>query len=104
MPGATGSSEDELVRAPFRVQWFGDPGAEHFVDRHFWAAAPLAYEGRLFVCSYKNVTAYDAYNGTALWTYPLENATRAHIADVPGNAAVGALGVDVLGAGAAGTA
>ena len=89
VPGATGSSEDELVRAPFRVQWFGDPGPEHLVDRHYWAAAPLAYGGRLFVCSYKNVTAYDAYNGTVLWILPLENATRAHIADVPSNVAVG---------------
>ena len=88
-PGATGSSEDNLVRAPFRVQWFGEPGPEHMVDRHYWGAAPLAYEGRMFVCSYKDVSAYDVYNGTKLWTYPLENATRAHIADVPSNVAVG---------------
>ena len=88
-PGATGSSEDELVRAPFRVQWFGDPGPEHMVDRHYWGAAPLAYEGRMFVCSYNDVSAYDVYNGTKLWTYPLKNATRAHVADVPSNVSVG---------------
>jgi outer membrane protein assembly factor BamB len=88
-PGATGSSEDDLVRAPFRVQWFGAPGPEHMVDRHYWAAAPLSFEGRMYVCSYKAVTAYDVYNGTKLWTYPLENAIRAHLADVPSNVAVG---------------
>lgn len=87
-PGGTGSSEDELVRAPLRVQWYGGPGAERFVDRHYWGAAPLALDGRMFVCSYDDVTAYDVYNGAALWTYPLKNATRAHVADVPSNVAV----------------
>jgi outer membrane protein assembly factor BamB len=88
-PGGTGSSEDELVRAPLRVQWFGDPGPEHFVDRHYWGAAPLAFEGRLLVCSYEDATAYDVYNGTRLWSYPLKNAVRAHLADVPSNVVVG---------------
>ncbi len=84
-PGATGSSEDELVRAPFRVQWFGEPGPQHFVDRHYWAAAPLAGNGRIFVCSYRGISAFDVYNGTKLWNHPLENATRAHVVDVPSN-------------------
>lgn len=88
-PGATASSEDESVRGPFRVQWFGDPGPSEFVDRHYWGASPLALDGRMFVCSYKSATAYDAYTGTEIWQHPMENATRAHIADVPGNVAVG---------------
>ena len=77
------------MRAPLRVQWFGDPGPEHFVDRHYWGASPLAFEGRLLVCSYLDATAYDVYNGTKLWSYPLKNAVRAHLADVPSNVVVG---------------
>ncbi|MCE5325403.1 MAG: PQQ-binding-like beta-propeller repeat protein, partial [Planctomycetaceae bacterium] len=89
VPGNTASSMDKEVRGPFRVQWFGNPGPADFVDRHYWGASPLALDGRMFVCSYSAVTAYDAYTGTELWNYPLKNATRAHIADVPGNVAVG---------------
>lgn len=89
VPGATGSSQDELVRAPLRVQWFGDPGPADYVDRHYWGAAPLAYEGRMFCCTYSDVSAYDVYTGTCHWTYPLKNAVRAHLADVPSNVAVG---------------
>ncbi|MCE5276796.1 MAG: PQQ-binding-like beta-propeller repeat protein [Planctomycetaceae bacterium] len=89
VPGNTASSMDKEVRAPFRVQWFGDPGPADFVDRHYWGASPLALDGRMFVCSYSSVTAYDAYTGVELWSFPLKNATRAHIADVPSNVAVG---------------
>ncbi|MCE9546991.1 MAG: PQQ-binding-like beta-propeller repeat protein [Planctomycetia bacterium] len=88
-PGGTASSDDQLVKAPLRVQWFGDPGPAEFVDRHYWGAAPLAFDGRMFCCTYKDVTAYDVYNGTKLWSHALANATRAHIADVPSNVAVG---------------
>ncbi|MCE9555097.1 MAG: PQQ-binding-like beta-propeller repeat protein [Planctomycetes bacterium] len=89
VPGATGSSQDDLVRAPLRVQWFGDPGPSEYVDRHYWGAAPLAYEGRMFCCTYNDVSAYDVYTGAKHWTYPLKDAVRAHLADVPSNVAIG---------------
>jgi outer membrane protein assembly factor BamB len=80
------------VRAPFRVQWFGDPGYEHMVDRHHAGSSPLAADGRLFVPTRQGVHAFDAYNGTELWFYALEDAAHPHVDLCPGNAFIGPQG------------
>jgi hypothetical protein len=44
-PGNTGCLEDRLVKGPFRVLWYGEPGPAGMVERHGRAAAPLAADG-----------------------------------------------------------
>ncbi|MEN6504002.1 MAG: PQQ-binding-like beta-propeller repeat protein [Planctomycetaceae bacterium] len=92
----TGTSEDDLVRAPFRLQWFGEPGYEHMVDRHHSGSSPLAADGRLFVQTRQGVRAYDAYNGTELWFYELENAAHPNVDLTPGNAFIGPQGYYIV--------
>jgi outer membrane protein assembly factor BamB len=89
---AWGTSDDDLVRAPFRVQWFGEPGYEHMVDRHYSGSSPLGADGRLFVPTRKGLHAFDAYNGTELWFYAMEHAAHPNLSICPGNAVIGPQG------------
>ena len=76
-PGNTTCSDDQLVKCPLGLLWFGAPGPREMAGRHRRAAAPLAINGRLFVQgegSSPNVSAgenvlmaYDACNGVKLW-------------------------------------
>jgi len=88
-PGGTNSSEDRQVRAPLRVQWFGTPGPTDGPNRHKCASPALAYDGRLFFCSERDIAAYDVYNGTNLWHRPLVAAWRPDTFAFGGNSAVG---------------
>ena len=47
--GNTTCSDDELVRCPLGVLWFGNPGPGQMAERHRRAAAPLGINGRLFI-------------------------------------------------------
>jgi len=78
-PGNTGSSNDERVRAPFSLLWFGDPGPGRMPSRHSSSAAPLSVAGRMFVQGENVIMAYDAYNGTLLWQREIEGAMRLRI-------------------------
>jgi len=74
--GNTGSSDDQLARAPFGVLWFGDPGPRKMIDRHARGPAPLVVNGRLFIMGRRGVIAYDAYNGLPLWERDLPRSSR----------------------------
>jgi len=78
-PGNTGCGDDEAVRCPLEVLWFGDPGPARMVDRHLRAAAPLAIDGRLVVQGENLLTAYDAYNGVQLWQREIPGAVRVNL-------------------------
>ncbi|HID07130.1 MAG TPA: hypothetical protein EYP10_08275, partial [Armatimonadetes bacterium] len=75
-PGNTACSDDEIVKCPLGVLWFGNPGPSKMVNRHARAAAPLSANGRLFVQGDNVVMAYDAYNGVRLWERKIEGAVR----------------------------
>jgi len=75
-PANTACGDDELVKAPFGVLWFGRPGPCEMVNRHSRAAAPLSLDGRLFVQGENTVMAYDAYNGLKLWQRDIPGAMR----------------------------
>lgn len=77
--GNTACSQDELVRGPLGVLWFGKPGPESMVERHARAAAPLAMDGRMFIQGEHQVMAYDAYNGVHLWTRQVPGAVRIRV-------------------------
>ena len=75
-PGNTTCSRDNLVKGPFRLQWFGAPGPEHILDRHHRPVGPLSVNGRLFVQGDSRIIGVDAYNGTPLWQASAPDARR----------------------------
>ncbi len=74
-PGNTACSGDRL-RAPMKIQWFGQPGPRNMIDRHHRAVGPLSSDGRLFVPGNNRVIAMDAYNGVLLWDVEVPNSRR----------------------------
>ena len=97
-PGNTTCSDDELVRCPLGVLWFGRPGPGKMVERHSRSAAPLAINGRMFIlgegdadrvgAGENSVMAYDAYNGLKLWERKIRGAVRTTVTHDAGNSAV----------------
>jgi outer membrane protein assembly factor BamB len=74
--GNTACGDDQRVKCPLGVLWFGQPGPGQMVNRHDRAAAPLSLDGRLFVQGENTVMAYDAYNGLKLWQRDIPGAIR----------------------------
>jgi len=68
--------DDQIVKAPLGVLWFGRPGPGSMVQRHSRAAGPLSIDGRLFVQGVNVVMAYDVYNGLKLWQRDIPGAMR----------------------------
>ena len=99
-PGNTTCSDDELVRCPLGLLWFGRPGPTQMAERHLRAAAPLAVNGRIFVLGEgmaervgvgeNSITAYDAYNGVELWERKIRGALRVSVTHDAGNSAANA--------------
>jgi outer membrane protein assembly factor BamB len=97
-PGNTACSDDQRVRCPLGLLWFGAPGPRQMAERHRRAAAPLAINGRLFVlgegsanrigAGENTVRAYDAYNGLKLWERRIRGALRVSVTHDAGNSAV----------------
>jgi outer membrane protein assembly factor BamB len=75
-PGNTACGDDELVRGPLGLLWFGNPGPGQMVNRHERAASPLSIDGRLFIQGENVLMAYDAYNGLKLWEREIAGAMR----------------------------
>ena len=75
-PGNTACSGDLHVSAPFRIQWYGQPGPRRMADRHFRNVPPLYKDGRLFVPGNEVIFALDAYNGNILWESNIEHFLR----------------------------
>jgi len=72
----TACGDDQLVKCPLGVLWFGNPGPTRMVNRHRRAAGPLAADGRIFVQGEQVVMAYDVYNGLLLWQREIPGAIR----------------------------
>jgi len=99
-PGNTTCSDDQLVRCPLGLLWFGGPGPGQMAERHRRAAAPLATGGRMFIlgegeanrigAGENSVMAYDAYNGLKLWERKIRGALRVSVTHDAGNSAVNA--------------
>jgi len=75
-PGNTSCGDDQLVRAPISLLWYGEPGPGRMPSRHASAASPLAIGGRMFVQGENLIMAYDAYNGVLLWERNIPGAMR----------------------------
>ncbi len=99
-PGNTTCGDDQLVRCPLGVLWFGGPGPRQMAERHRRAAAPLSVGGRLFILGEgsadrigggeNSVMAYDAYNGVKLWERKIRGALRVTVTHDAGNSAANA--------------
>lgn len=75
-PGNTACGDDQLIKAPLSLLWYGDPGPLNMISRHRRAASPLAANGILFYQGEHLVRGYDAYNGLQLWERPFPNVVR----------------------------
>jgi outer membrane protein assembly factor BamB len=75
-PENTASSGDRLVKGPFGLLWYGEPGSAGMYDRHARNMCPLSMNGRLFIERENGVLACDAYNGTRLWETTIPGVVR----------------------------
>lgn len=75
-PANTTCSDDQLVKSPLSVLWFGDPGPGEMVERHARVMTPLSVNGRFFVQGVDVLMAYNAYNGVPLWRREMRGVTR----------------------------
>ncbi|HDP34279.1 MAG TPA: hypothetical protein ENN29_04120 [Candidatus Hydrogenedentes bacterium] len=60
-------SEDELVKMPLGILWFGGPTNENVLPRHGYGPIPQICHGRLFILGVNSISARDVYSGRTLW-------------------------------------
>ena len=72
----TSSSEDQLVKGPLALQWFGGPGPRQMIDRHHRTVPPLVAHGWMFIPGDERVICVDAYNGSVAWNTPVPLSRR----------------------------
>jgi outer membrane protein assembly factor BamB len=94
--GKSGSSGDTLVKAPLKVLWFGKPGPQYMMNRHWRGTSPVCVNGRMFVLGQHCVIAVDAYNGRQLWTRQMQGINRRAVDIRGGNMAADANSVYVV--------
>lgn len=72
-PANTLMSQDNLVKAPLGLLWYGGPSSDGslFFDRHDWAPSATIIEGRMFFQGPSTFAAVDVYTGRMLWKVPL---------------------------------
>ncbi len=72
----SGCADDQLVRWPMRMLWYGGPGPELMISRHWRPASPVSANGRLFIAGQHDVLAIDAYTGRQLWLRDIRSVGR----------------------------
>ena len=74
--GRTGIGAESRLTLPLELLWFGGPGPDRMMDRHFGSSPPLSVNGRVFVTGEHDLIAFDAYNGRELWSRPMRGLGR----------------------------
>ncbi len=74
--GNTVVSEDDLVRAPLGLLWFGGPPNDPILPRHGHGPSPHVVGGRLFIEGRNLLRAVDVYTGRLLWERALPDFGR----------------------------
>lgn len=72
----SGCGDDQLVKGQLDLLWYGEPGPGQMPSRHASAAAPLAFDGRMFIQGENVIMAHDSYNGVELWKRNISGAMR----------------------------
>lgn len=72
----TACSKDSRTSDQWNVLWFGQPGPQIMVDRHWRGHSPLYKNGRLIIPSKDHLVCSDAYNGARLWDLSIPGASR----------------------------
>jgi outer membrane protein assembly factor BamB len=74
--GNTRVSQDQLVKAPLGLLWFGGTSHEGILPRHGHGPQPQVLDGRLIIEGVNLFRALDVYTGRLLWETPLAGVGR----------------------------
>lgn len=74
--GHTGIGTESRIHMPLDILWFGGPGPDRVMSRHWGTSAPLSVNGRVFVTGQYHLICFDAYNGRELWTTKMDSVGR----------------------------
>lgn len=69
----TVKSDDELVRLPLGLLWFGGNSNEDVLPRHGHGPSQQVLGGRLFIQGMNSLSARDVYTGRVLWQRQFED-------------------------------
>jgi len=83
--GNSGIGQDTRARLPLELLWFGGPGPDRMMSRHWGTTTPLSVNGRVFLTGQHHIICFDAYNGRELWATDLRDAGRKTTMWVSGN-------------------
>jgi len=61
-------ASDHRLKWPLELSWFGGPGPDRMVARHWRPSTPVPADGRYFALGERHLIAVDAYNGCELWS------------------------------------
>jgi outer membrane protein assembly factor BamB len=75
-PGNTFSTEDDIVKPPLGILWWGGVGPERIVSRHWRAPVPLFSKGQMFIQGQHDIIGVDAYTGREMWNRRIEDIGR----------------------------
>jgi len=74
--GNTLSTEDEVVKLPLGILWWGGVGPSRIVSRHWRAPVPLFAKGHMFIHGQHDIIGVDAYTGREMWNRHIEDVGR----------------------------
>jgi outer membrane protein assembly factor BamB len=69
----TTKSDDQLVKLPLGVLWFGGNSNLDVLPRHGHGPPEQVIGGRLFIQGMKSMSARDVYTGRVIWKTPLQD-------------------------------
>lgn len=79
-------SQDDRVKAPLGLLWFGGPSNDGILPRHGHGPQPQVIGGRMFIEGVDKLRAIDVYTGRLLWETNLPGVGKAYdnLAHQPG--------------------
>ncbi len=69
----TVKSDDQLVKAPLGILWFGGNSNMDVLPRHGHGPGEQVIDGRLIIQGINSISARDVYTGRVLWRHESEN-------------------------------
>ena len=71
----TVKSDDQLVKAPLGILWFGGNSNMDVLPSHGHGPGEQVIDGRLIIQGINSISARDVYTGRVLWRHESENLT-----------------------------